>query len=182
MKRNATFDLRCGTRRRCHLPLYFSFSLQSANCEPLVLCSLLFRCFFYWSRMPMKSTHLNMQIEVLNEHLFLTAKPVVYLVNLNEEDFIKKKSKWYLQSFHFLLPLSSFFFPIFHVPLALSSWEFIKSRKLSGGKRGSLVDCWWIAFFKLFCYFYLVKHHFNNWSILFFLYYSLTCLIHHPIR
>ena len=34
------------------------------------------------------------QIEVLNKHLFLTTKPVIYLVNLSEKDFIRKKNKW----------------------------------------------------------------------------------------
>ncbi|KAL3086069.1 hypothetical protein niasHT_030493 [Heterodera trifolii] len=34
------------------------------------------------------------EIEVLNKHLFLTAKPIVYLVNLSEQDFIKKRNKW----------------------------------------------------------------------------------------
>jgi ribosome-binding ATPase YchF (GTP1/OBG family) len=34
------------------------------------------------------------EIEVLNQHLFLTAKPMVYLVNLSKDDFIKKKNKW----------------------------------------------------------------------------------------
>jgi obg-like ATPase 1 len=34
------------------------------------------------------------EIEVLNQHLFLTAKPMVYLVNLSENDFLKKKNKW----------------------------------------------------------------------------------------
>lgn len=29
-------------------------------------------------------------IEVLNKHLFLTAKPIVYLVNLSEKDYINK--------------------------------------------------------------------------------------------
>jgi ribosome-binding ATPase YchF (GTP1/OBG family) len=31
-------------------------------------------------------------IENLNKHLFLTAKPVVYLVNLSEKDYIRKAS------------------------------------------------------------------------------------------
>lgn len=35
------------------------------------------------------------QIEVLNKHLFLTAKPVIYLVNLSEKDYMRKKNKWY---------------------------------------------------------------------------------------
>eukprot|EP01120_Amphizonella_sp_Union-15-10_P003300 TRINITY_DN13722_c0_g1_i1.p1 TRINITY_DN13722_c0_g1~~TRINITY_DN13722_c0_g1_i1.p1 ORF type:complete len:393 (+),score=73.11 TRINITY_DN13722_c0_g1_i1:100-1278(+) len=34
------------------------------------------------------------EIDWLNEHTFLTAKPVIYLVNLSEEDFKKQKNKW----------------------------------------------------------------------------------------
>jgi len=34
------------------------------------------------------------EIDVLNKHLLLTSKPVVYLVNLSEDDYIKKKNKW----------------------------------------------------------------------------------------
>jgi len=34
------------------------------------------------------------EIEVLNKHLFITAKPMIYLVNLSEGDFIRKKNKW----------------------------------------------------------------------------------------
>lgn len=34
------------------------------------------------------------EIESLNRHLPLTAKPMVYLVNLSEKDFIRKKNKW----------------------------------------------------------------------------------------
>jgi len=33
-------------------------------------------------------------IEVLNSHLFLTAKPSVYLVNMSEADFKRKGNKW----------------------------------------------------------------------------------------
>eukprot|EP00094_Tigriopus_californicus_P003315 TCALIF_03189-PA protein Name:"Similar to CG1354 Obg-like ATPase 1 (Drosophila melanogaster)" AED:0.31 eAED:0.38 QI:0/0.88/0.8/1/0.66/0.9/10/160/379 len=33
-------------------------------------------------------------IEVLNKHLFITAKPMIYLVNLSQKDFIRKKNKW----------------------------------------------------------------------------------------
>ena len=33
-------------------------------------------------------------IEFLNTYQFLTAKPVVYLVNISRDDFIKKKNKW----------------------------------------------------------------------------------------
>ena len=34
------------------------------------------------------------QVEQLNKHLFITAKPMIYLVNLSEKDFIRKKNKW----------------------------------------------------------------------------------------
>lgn len=33
-------------------------------------------------------------IEILNKHLFMTAKPVVYLINISEEEYKKKKNKW----------------------------------------------------------------------------------------
>ncbi|XP_031624104.1 obg-like ATPase 1 [Contarinia nasturtii] len=36
-------------------------------------------------------------IEVLNKYLFLTSKPCVYLVNLSEKDFIRKKNKWLIK-------------------------------------------------------------------------------------
>lgn len=34
------------------------------------------------------------EIDILNNHLFITAKPVIYLVNLSEKDYIRKKNKW----------------------------------------------------------------------------------------
>lgn len=34
------------------------------------------------------------EVEVLNKHLFLTSKPMVYLVNLSEKAYIKKSNKW----------------------------------------------------------------------------------------
>jgi len=33
-------------------------------------------------------------VDILNEHQLLTAKPVVYLVNLSEKDFVRQKNKW----------------------------------------------------------------------------------------
>ena len=33
-------------------------------------------------------------MDVLNKHLFLTAKPMIYLLNMAKKDYIKKKSKW----------------------------------------------------------------------------------------
>lgn len=41
----------------------------------------------------------NSEVEVINEHNFLTAKPVVYLVNMSEHDFIRQKNK-YLVKIH----------------------------------------------------------------------------------
>jgi len=34
------------------------------------------------------------EIEVLNRHLFMTAKPVVYLVNIGRDEYIAKKNKF----------------------------------------------------------------------------------------
>ncbi|KAH7696879.1 GTP binding domain containing protein, partial [Aphelenchoides avenae] len=34
------------------------------------------------------------EVDILNKYLFLTAKPIVYLVNLSEQDYIRKKNKW----------------------------------------------------------------------------------------
>lgn len=34
------------------------------------------------------------EIETLNKHLLLTSKPMIYLVNMSEKDFIRKKNKW----------------------------------------------------------------------------------------
>lgn len=33
----------------------------------------------------------------MNKYLFLTAKPVIYLVNLSENDFKRKKNKWLIK-------------------------------------------------------------------------------------
>ncbi|XP_072034156.1 obg-like ATPase 1 [Amphiura filiformis] len=36
----------------------------------------------------------NNELEILNKHLLITAKPMIYLVNLSERDYIRKKNKW----------------------------------------------------------------------------------------
>eukprot|EP00921_Rhytidocystis_pertsovi_P018084 GHVQ01028483.1.p1 GENE.GHVQ01028483.1~~GHVQ01028483.1.p1 ORF type:complete len:396 (+),score=59.02 GHVQ01028483.1:54-1241(+) len=36
----------------------------------------------------------SLDVEVLNEHQFLTAKNVVYLVNMSEKDYARQKNKW----------------------------------------------------------------------------------------
>lgn len=40
---------------------------------------------------------ISFQIDVLNKNLFLTSKPVIYLVNLSDKDFIRKKNKWLIK-------------------------------------------------------------------------------------
>ena len=50
-------------------------------------------------------------IDFLNKHLLLTAKPAIYLVNLSEKDFVRKKNKWYrhTQTFCIYLKLKILF-------------------------------------------------------------------------
>ncbi len=36
----------------------------------------------------------EVEIEELNKHLFITAKPLIYLVNMSEKDYLRKKNKW----------------------------------------------------------------------------------------
>ena len=36
----------------------------------------------------------SIEIEYLNQHSYLTAKPIVFLVNLSEEDYKRKKNNW----------------------------------------------------------------------------------------
>nr|XP_009932339.1 PREDICTED: obg-like ATPase 1 [Opisthocomus hoazin] len=37
------------------------------------------------------------EIDVLNKHLFFTSKPMIYLVNLSEKDYVRKKNKWLIK-------------------------------------------------------------------------------------
>jgi len=39
----------------------------------------------------------DVEIEELNKHLLITAKPLIYLVNMSEKDFIRKKNKWLMK-------------------------------------------------------------------------------------
>ena len=34
------------------------------------------------------------QVDIVNSLSLLTAKPVIYLVNLSEKDYVRKKNKW----------------------------------------------------------------------------------------
>lgn len=62
------------------------------------------------------------QIEVLNKHLLLTSKPVIYLVNLSEKDYIRKKNKW-------------------SVFVYLSCFQYVEEQLLLG-VQSSLTQCW----------------------------------------
>lgn len=46
------------------------------------------------SRNPPVTNNLKYQVEVINPLFLLTAKPVVYLVNLSEKDYIRQKNKY----------------------------------------------------------------------------------------
>ena len=41
-----------------------------------------------------KGTWTNREIDIINELQLLTSKPVIYLVNLSERDYVRKKNKW----------------------------------------------------------------------------------------
>ncbi|KAL3114621.1 hypothetical protein niasHT_014428 [Heterodera trifolii] len=49
------------------------------------------------------------EIEVLNKHLFLTAKPIVYLVNLSEQDLHQKEEQMASENQSVLIPFSGAF-------------------------------------------------------------------------
>lgn len=34
------------------------------------------------------------EIEILNKHLFMSAKPVVYIINIGREEYIRMQNKW----------------------------------------------------------------------------------------
>ena len=58
----------------------------------------------------------DVEIEELNKHLLITAKPLIYLVNMSEKDYIRKKNKWYdficcslfMAFIHLILPKFSY--------------------------------------------------------------------------
>ncbi|KAG5438845.1 hypothetical protein PCANB_002565 [Pneumocystis canis] len=41
-----------------------------------------------------KGSWTNKEIQVINSLFLLTAKPVIYLINLNEKDYLRQKNKW----------------------------------------------------------------------------------------
>lgn len=67
------------------LHAYNVFNWKSSRAFWLILGTYS-KQFFIWK--------ICFQIEVLNKYLFLTSKPIIYLVNLSEKDYIRKKNKW----------------------------------------------------------------------------------------
>lgn len=58
--------------------------------------SMLLLIPFVWNvRIKFFFSH-HLQVEVVNTLQLLTAKPVTYLVNLSEKDYIRKKNKWWV--------------------------------------------------------------------------------------
>ena len=62
--------------------------------EPLRRPHVFFFCAFSSLRCLAAGNWKAAEVEILNEYQFLTAKTVVYLVNMSEKDFIRQKNKW----------------------------------------------------------------------------------------
>lgn len=39
-------------------------------------------------------TYSAKEVEMLNKHLFLTSKPIIYLVNIGDAQYVKKQNQW----------------------------------------------------------------------------------------
>ena len=82
-KRKAEYEILCKIKkvlieesRMIRSDLYFVFHQLTSNLLPR---------YGDWNQA---------DIEILNKHLFITAKSMIYLVNLSEKDFMRKKNKW----------------------------------------------------------------------------------------
>ena len=53
---------------------------------------------FHYSTTIFSSSSRHIKIDVVNSLQLLTAKPVTYLVNLSEKDYIRKKNKWFVSN------------------------------------------------------------------------------------
>jgi obg-like ATPase 1 len=62
---------------------------------------------------------IRFQLDVVNGLQLLTAKPVTYLVNLSEKDYVRKKNKWYdFLLFYHIAP----FYPSFRRLPKIKAW------------------------------------------------------------
>ncbi|KAK4054024.1 hypothetical protein OIO90_003669 [Microbotryomycetes sp. JL221] len=67
---------------------------DKAKKEELDTVTKVLECLTTENKDVRKGTWSNKEIDVINELHLLTAKPVIYLVNLSERDYIRKKNKW----------------------------------------------------------------------------------------
>jgi len=68
--------------------------VDKARKEELATVEKIYKCLVEENRDVRKGTWTSKEIDVVNGLQLLTAKPVTYLVNLSEKDFIRKKNKW----------------------------------------------------------------------------------------
>ncbi|XP_066263762.1 obg-like ATPase 1 isoform X2 [Branchiostoma lanceolatum] len=70
-------------------------SKQTKNLRPEYDCLLKVQTLLTEEKKPVRFVEWNAQeIEILNKHLLITSKPMIYLINLSEKDYIRKKNKW----------------------------------------------------------------------------------------
>ncbi|GJE85672.1 YchF family ATPase [Phanerochaete sordida] len=67
---------------------------DKAKKEEIATVEKIYKCITEDNRDVRKVDWNNKEIDVVNGLQLLTAKPVIYLVNLSEKDYIRKKNKW----------------------------------------------------------------------------------------
>ncbi|WVR05842.1 GTP-binding protein YchF [Kwoniella sp. DSM 27419] len=67
---------------------------DKARKEELATVEKIYKLLTEDNRDVRKGNWTNKEIEVINGLTLLTAKPITYLVNLSERDFVRKKNKW----------------------------------------------------------------------------------------
>ncbi|KAG5518805.1 hypothetical protein PMAC_002776 [Pneumocystis sp. 'macacae'] len=65
-----------------------------ANKEKQVVIEKLLRHLEVEKKEVRKGNWTNKEIQIINSLFLLTAKPVIYLINLSEKDYLRQKSKW----------------------------------------------------------------------------------------
>ncbi|ORY28969.1 P-loop containing nucleoside triphosphate hydrolase protein [Naematelia encephala] len=67
---------------------------DKARKEEITTVEKILKCLTEDNKDVRKGTWTNKEVEVINGLTLLTAKPITYLVNLSERDFVRKKNKW----------------------------------------------------------------------------------------
>ncbi|PWN48718.1 hypothetical protein IE53DRAFT_370369 [Violaceomyces palustris] len=62
--------------------------------EDVAIIEKILKCVQEDNRDVRKAEWNNREIDIINDLKLLTAKPVIYLVNLSERDYVRKKNKW----------------------------------------------------------------------------------------